>query len=144
MHLLRLPALSRAIAAFAACGTAAAAATAAAAPLLIGRGCPDTVCPGRLPRPLGARQHRHDSGQPARAAPAAGLLAGAGVHLFDSLVELGQPLFHRPLDLRARRARLLGPNARPFGPDSFQRRVAVGRLGLDRDLRREFRHLPKS
>jgi hypothetical protein len=72
------------------------------------------------------------------------LLARARVYLFDPLVELGQPLFHRSLDLWAWSARLLGPNTGPFGADSFRRGVGVGRLGVDRDLRREFRHLPKS
>jgi hypothetical protein len=72
------------------------------------------------------------------------LLPRARVHLFDPLVELGQPLFHRSLDLWAWGARLLGPNTGPFRADSFGRGIGVGRLGVDRDLRREFRHLPKS
>jgi hypothetical protein len=139
---LRLATLGRSLAATAT--AAATTATPAAAPLLIGSGWPCGFGAGRFARPLGARRNRHDSGQSAGAAPPAGLLAGARVHLFDPLVELCQPLFHRPLDLGARGAWLLGPNSRPFGADCFRRRVGVGRLGLERDLRWEFRHLPKS
>jgi hypothetical protein len=142
LDLLRLPAGGRSIAA--ASPSAASPATPATASLLVGCGWPAGFSAGRFPRPLRARGDRHDSGQPARTAPPAGLLAGARIHLFDPLVELGQPLFHRPLDLWAWGARLLGPNARPFGADSFRRGVSVGRLGLDRDFRREFRHLQKS
>jgi hypothetical protein len=72
------------------------------------------------------------------------LLARTRVHLLDPFVELGQPLFHRPLDLRARGAWLLRPDARPLRANGFWRGIGVGRLGLDRDLRREFRHLQKS
>ncbi|TMD46623.1 MAG: hypothetical protein E6I86_11925 [Chloroflexi bacterium] len=144
MRLLRLRTLGRSIATSAGCATSASASTPAAAPLLIGSGWSVGLGAGGFARPLGARRNRHDSGQPAGAPPAAWLLAGARVHLFDPLVELGQPLFHRPLDLRARGSRLLGPNARPLGADRFWRGVGVGRLGLDRDLRREFRHLQKS
>jgi hypothetical protein len=72
------------------------------------------------------------------------LLARTRVHLLDTFVELGQPLFHRPLDLRARGAWLLRPDARPLRANGFWRGIGVGRLGLDRDLRREFRHLQKS
>ena len=141
---LRWRTLGGSIATSAACATSPTASTSAAAPLLIGRGWSAGLGAGGFARPLGARRHRHDAGQPARASPPAGLLAGARVHLLDPLVELGQPLFHRPLDLRTRGARLLWPNAGPLRADGFWRGVGVGRLGLDRDLRREFRHLQKS
>ncbi len=140
LDLLRLPILARSIAA----PTAATPATPTAAPLLVGSGWPAGFGAGGFSGSLQARHDRHDSGQSARAAPPAGLLAGARVHLFDPLVELGQPLLHRSLDLRTRSARLLGPDARPFRADGVRRGVGVGRLGLDRDLRREFRHLWKS
>ncbi len=140
---MRLAARGRSIAASAAAATSATASPATAA-LLVGCGWPSGFSAGRFPRPLGARRHGYDAGQPARSPSSAWLLAGARVHLFDPLVELGQPLFHRPLDLWAWGARLLGPNTGPFGADSFGRRVGVGRLRLDRDLRREFRHLRKS
>jgi hypothetical protein len=87
---------------------------------------------------------RHDSRQAAGSSPAAGLLARAGVLLLDPLLEFGQPLLHRPLDLRARCAWLVRPDARPVRANGFGRRVGVGRFGFERELRREFRHLPKS
>jgi hypothetical protein len=146
LDLLWLPTGTRSITAAAAAATpsATSAATPATASLLVGCGWLAGFSASCFPRPLRARGDRHDPGQPARTAPTAWLLAGPRVHLFDPLVELGQPFFHRPLDLWAWGARLLGPNARPFGADSFRRGVGVGRLRLDRDLRREFRHLQKS
>jgi hypothetical protein len=144
LRLLRLRTLGRSIAASAACATSATASTTPAAPLLIGNGWSAGLGAGGFARPFGARRDRHDSGQPARAPSPAGLLAGARIDLLDPLIELGQPLLHRSLDLRARSARLLGPDARPFRADSVRLGVGVGRLGLDRDLRREFRHLRKS
>jgi hypothetical protein len=90
------------------------------------------------------RGDRHDSRQAACPSPPAGLLARARVLLLDPLIELGEPLFHRPLDLRARRAWLFRPDARPIGTDGFGWWIGVARFGLNGDLRREFRHLPKS
>jgi hypothetical protein len=87
---------------------------------------------------------RHDARQAAGSPAAARLLARARVLLLDPLLEFSQPLFHRPLDLGARRAWFVRPDARPVRANGFGRRVGVGRLGFDRDLRREFRHLPKS
>jgi hypothetical protein len=87
---------------------------------------------------------RHDARQAAGSPAAARLLARARVLLLDPLLELSEPLFHRPLDLRAWRAWLVRPDARPVRANGFGRRVGVGRFGFDRDLRREFRHLPKS
>src|SRR5438270_435760 len=75
--------------------------------------------------------------------PAARLLAGPSVVLLDALVELGEPLFHRPFDLGTGRSWLLGPDPRTVGSNGFRWWIGVGRLGLDRDLRREFRHLSK-
>ncbi|HEV2012796.1 MAG TPA: hypothetical protein VGR77_02780 [Candidatus Dormibacteraeota bacterium] len=124
--------------------TAPAPPPAAAPPLLIRGLRPPRLRAGRFSRPLRARGDRHDPGQTTRSAPAAGLLAWAGVHLLDPLFEFSQPLLHRALDLRARCPRFLGPGARPIRANGFWRGVGVGRLGLDRDLRREFRHLPKS
>jgi hypothetical protein len=141
LDLLRLATLAGLIATPAAATTAA---TPPAAPLLVGSRWPAGLSAGRFSRPLRARRDRHDSGEPARPAPPAGLFARARIHLLDPLVELSQPLFHRPLDLGTWGARLLRPDARPFGADSFGRGVGVGRLGLDRDLRREFRHQRKS
>jgi hypothetical protein len=138
---LRLPARRRSIAATT---TAAAAAPPPATPLLVGSGRPCRFSARPFPRSLRARDDRHDPGQAARPAPAGRLLARARVDLLDPFVELGQPFFDRPLDLRTRGARLLGPDARPFGTNGFRRGVGVGRLGIDRDLRREFRHLEKS
>jgi hypothetical protein len=87
---------------------------------------------------------RHEARQPARSSPAAGLLAWTSILLLDALLEFGEPLFHRPLDLGTGRARLLGPDAQPVRANGFGRWIGVGRFGFDRDLRREFRHLPKS
>jgi hypothetical protein len=87
---------------------------------------------------------RHDSRQAAGSSAPAGLLARAGVLLLDALLEFGQPLLHRPLDLRARRAWFVRPDARPVRANGFGWRVGVGRFGFDRDIRREFRHLLKS
>jgi hypothetical protein len=87
---------------------------------------------------------RHDSRQAAGPPPSAERLAWACVLLLDPFLEFSQPLFHRPLDLRARRAWLVRPNARPVRADGFGRWIGVGRFGFDRELRREFRHLPKS
>jgi hypothetical protein len=64
--------------------------------------------------------------------------------LFHPLLEFDQPLFHRALDLRAWSAWLFRPDARPIRANGFGWRVGVGRFGFDRDLRREFGHLPKS
>jgi len=72
------------------------------------------------------------------------LLARARILLLDALLEFGKPLFHRPLDLGPRCARLFRPDARPVGTNGFGRRVGIGRFVLDRDLRREFGHLPES
>jgi hypothetical protein len=91
----------------------------------------------------GRRGSRDDPGKAAWPSPSARLLVRRAL-LLDSILELGQPLFHRALDLRARRARLLGPDARPIGPNGFGRRVGVGGFGLDRNLRRKFWHLRKS
>jgi hypothetical protein len=124
--------------------TTTAAATTPTTPLLVRSRRPSGFGAGGLPRPLRARHYRHDSCQPARAAAPAGQLARPGVDLLDAFIEFGQPLFHGPLDLRTRRAWLLRPDARPFGANGFWRRIGVGRLGLDRDLRREFRHLQES
>jgi hypothetical protein len=87
---------------------------------------------------------RHDARQAAGPPPSAEWLAWAGVLLLDAFLEFSQPLLHWPLDLRARRAWLVRPDARPIRANGFGRRVGVGRFGFDRDLRREFRHLPKS
>jgi len=81
--------------------------------------------------------------QTAQPAAAAGLLAGPRILGLDPLLELGQPFLYRPLDLRTRRSRLLGPDPRPVGSNGFRRWVGVGRLGVDRDFRREFRHQSK-
>jgi hypothetical protein len=112
---------------------------------------PATLVVGRLrTRAFGAgafgsgrRGSRDDPSQTAWPAPAARLLAGHAL-LLDSILELGQPLFHRALDLRPGRARLLGPDARPIGADGFGRRIGVSRFRLDRNLRRKFWHLRKS
>ncbi|HXN91580.1 MAG TPA: hypothetical protein VN906_08855 [Candidatus Sulfotelmatobacter sp.] len=137
---MRLTTRARSIAASATSATAATPATA----LLVRSRRPSGIGAGRVSRPLRPCHDGDDSGQPARTAPPAGLLAGTRVHLLDALVEFSQPLFHRPLDLRARGAWLLRPDARPLGTNGFWRRIGVGRLGLDRDLRGEFRHLEKS
>jgi hypothetical protein len=89
-------------------------------------------------------RRRHDSRQAAGPPPPAGLLARACVLQLDPLLEFSQPLLHRPLDLGPWRTRLFRPDARPVRTDGFGRRVGVGRFGFDRDLRREFGHLPKS
>src|SRR5438128_2205419 len=81
---------------------------------------------------------------PSTTAPAALLLARARILLLDALLEFREPLFHRPLDLGSRCARLFRPDARPIRTNGFGQRVGVGRLVLDRDLRREFGHLPES
>jgi hypothetical protein len=112
---------------------------------------PAALVVGRLrPRAIGARTFgswrrggRDDSGQAARPSPTARLLVGRAL-LLDSILELGQPLFHRALDLRARRARLLGPDARPIRANGFGRWIGVGGFGLDRNLRRKFWHLRES
>src|SRR2546427_360835 len=116
------------------------------AALLITRLARAALAPNPFRWTLGARggQGRHDPRQSARPPPAAGLLARARVLLLDALLEFGEPLLHRPLDLGPRRARLFRPDARPVRTNGFGRRVRVGRFGFDRDLRREFRHLPKS
>jgi hypothetical protein len=105
-----------------------------------------SLCPDPFGWTLGTwgGRGRHDSRQAAGPSPAAGLLARARVLLLDALLEFGQPLLHWPLDLRARRAWLVRPDTRPVRANGFGRRVGVGRFGFDRDLRREFRHLPKS
>jgi hypothetical protein len=136
---LRLSALARSIAA-----SATAAPTSAAATLLIRSCWPAGFRSARFPGTLGTRRDRDDSGQPARAAPPAGLFARTRIDLLDPLIEFGQPLFHGPLDLWAWGAWFLGPDARPLGANGFGRGVGVSRLGLERDLRREFRHLRKS
>jgi hypothetical protein len=105
----------------AASGPAATAATAASPPLLVGSGRPGGFSASGFARSLRARRDRNEAGQAAWAAPPAGLLAGARVHLLDALVEFSQPLFHRPLDLRAWRAWLLRPDARPLGANGFWR-----------------------
>jgi len=92
----------------------------------------------------GRRGSRDDSRQATWPSPATGLLARTRVLLLDPLLEFGQPLLHRPLDLRARCAWLVRPDARPVRANGFGRRVGVGRFGFERELRREFRHLPKS
>jgi hypothetical protein len=104
------------------------------------------LTPNPFGRTLGAwgGRGRHDPRQSARPAASAGLLARARVLLLDALLEFGEPLLHRPLDLGPRRARLFRPDARPVRTNGFGRGVRVGRFGFDRDLRREFRHLPKS
>jgi hypothetical protein len=141
LGLFRLPTGARSVAA----GTAAAAAPPpSATPLLVGTGWPPGIGAGRFARPLRTGRNRHDSRQPTGAASPAGLFARTRIHLLDAFVEFSQPLLHRPLDLRARGARLLRPDARSLGANGFWRGVGVGRLGLDRDLRREFRHLQKS
>src|SRR5207237_160158 len=119
----------------------AAAATSAAPAGLVGRRSRD----GFGPRPLGPRRWdgRHDASQAARPAPPARLLARPSVVLLDALVELGEPLFHRPFDLGTGRSWLLGPDPRTVGSNGFRWWIGVGRLGLDRDFRREFRHLSK-
>jgi hypothetical protein len=100
---------------------------------------------GFRPRTLGPRlgDSRHDARQTAQAMPPARLLAGPRILLFDALLELGEPLLHRSLDLRTRGSWLLGPDPGPIGSNSFGWWIGVGRLGLDRELRREFRHLSK-
>ncbi|TMG30117.1 MAG: hypothetical protein E6H93_09465 [Chloroflexi bacterium] len=119
----------------------AATATSAATAALVGRRSRH----GFGPRPLGPRRWdgRHDASQAARPAPPARLLAGPSVVLLDALVELGEPLFHRPFDLGTGRSWLLGPDPRTVGSNGFRWWIGVGRLGLDRDFRREFRHLSK-
>jgi hypothetical protein len=72
------------------------------------------------------------------------LFARPRVLLLDPLVEFSQPYLDRPLDLWAGRAWLLRPDARAIRADGFGWRIGVGRFRLDRDLRWEFRHLPKS
>src|SRR5438132_970750 len=81
---------------------------------------------------------------PARAAAPAGLFAWVSVLMPDSLFEFGEPLLHRPLDLRFWSARLVRPDARPVRPNRFRRWVGIRRFRFNRELRREFRHLPKS
>jgi hypothetical protein len=117
-----------------------------AAPLLITELCATGLGPGPFGWTFGTwgGRLRHDARQATRPAPSAERLAWAGVLLLDPLLEFSQPLFHRPLDLRARRAWLVRPDARPVRADGFGRRIGVGRFGFDRELRREFRHLPKS
>jgi hypothetical protein len=117
-----------------------------AAPLLITRLSAVGLGPCPFGRTFGTwgRRLRNNARQAAGSSPAARLLARAGVLLLDALLEFSQPLLHRPLDLRARRAWLVRPDARPIRANGFERRVGVGRLGVDRDLRRDFRHLPKS
>jgi len=86
----------------------------------------------------------YDPRQSTGPSPAAGLLARARVLLLDALLEFREPLFHRALDLGSRCARLFRPDARPIRANGFGRWVGVGRFVLDRDLRREFGHLPES
>jgi hypothetical protein len=114
-----------------------------APPLLIVRAA--TFGARGFARTLGTRgrDRRHNTRQATRSAPAAGLLAGARVLLLDALFEFGEPLLHRPFELGTGRARFLRPDARTVRANGFGRRIGVGRLGFDRDLRREFRHLPK-
>ena len=116
----------------------------AATPLLVGSAWSPGLSAGRFARPFRAGCNRHDSRQPARAASSAGLFARTRIHLLDSLIEFRQPLLHGPLDLGSRSAWFLRPDARPLGANGFWRGVGVGRLGPDRDLRREFRHQQKS
>jgi hypothetical protein len=94
------------------------------------------------PRTLGSRlgDSRHDARQTAQATPPAGLLAGPGILPFDAFLELGEPLLHRSLDLRTRGSWLLRPDTGPVGSNRFGWWIGVGRLGLDRELRREFGH----
>jgi hypothetical protein len=97
------------------------------------------------PRTLGTRlgNSRHDACQTAQATPPTRLLAGPGVVLLDAFLELGEPFLDRSLDLRTRGSWLLGPDPGPVGSNRFGWWIGVGRLGLDRELRREFRHLSK-
>jgi hypothetical protein len=114
--------------------------------LLITRLGTATLAPNPFRWPLGAwgSSGRYDPRQPAEPSPAALLLARARILLLDALLEFREPLFHRPLDLGSRCARLFRPDARPIRTNGFGRRVGVGRFVLDRDLRREFGHLPES
>ena len=128
----------------AACGRplflpAATASSATAPPTGLGRlrrgvGGPGAILSLRL-------SSRDDACQSPRAAAACSLVARRRGLLFQPRLKLTEPLLHRPLDLRPRRARLLGPNARTVGTNSFRRRIGVGRFRFDRDLRREFGHL---
>jgi hypothetical protein len=61
--------------------------------------------------------------------------------LFDAVVELGQPLFQRSLDLGLWCAWFLRPDPRPVRADRVGRGIGVGRLGFDDRVRLEFRHL---
>src|SRR4029077_11778703 len=75
---------------------------------------------------------RHEGRTAAGSRAAARLLARARVLLLAPLLEFSQPLLHRPLDLRAWRAWLVRPDARPVRADRFGRWVGVGRFGFDR------------
>jgi hypothetical protein len=87
---------------------------------------------------------RHDSRQATWPSTPAGLLTGAAILLLDPFLEFRQPFVHRPLELRARRARFFRPDPWAIRADGFGWRIAVAWFGLERDLRREFGHLPKS
>src|SRR5207248_1147604 len=88
-----------------------AASTTPAAALLVTRLRTGALAPNSLRRTLGAwgSSGRYDPRQPTEPPPAAGLLTRAGILLLDALLEFGKPLFHRPLDLGPRRARLFRP-----------------------------------
>lgn len=83
----------------------------------------------------------NDPCQAARPAATHGLISRVRLLIFDAFFEIGQPLLHRALDLRPGRARFFGPDPGPVGSDRFRRRVRIGRLVINRDFRREFRHL---
>jgi len=85
----------------------------------------------------GRRGRGDDPGQAAWPSPSARQLVRRAL-LLDAILELGQPLFHRALDLRAGRARLLRPDARPIRADGFGRRIGIGGFWLHRNLRRKF------
>jgi hypothetical protein len=95
-------------------------------------------------RPFGSlawrRRNRDDAREAARSPAPHRLVPWISDLLLDLLLELGEPIFHRPLDLRSRRPWFFRPDSRPIGPDGFWRRIGVGGLGLDGDVRREFGH----